>query len=66
MGLGLYDSLGEYCGPRTACSASLILIFTEVSEIFSKDLLSIDNNRSKICWEKIGTTFTFYRLFLYF
>ena len=29
MGLGQYDSLGEYCGPHTASSVFLILILTE-------------------------------------
>ena len=27
MGLGQYDSLGEYCGPHTASSVFLALIF---------------------------------------
>ena len=26
MGLGQYDSLGEYCGPRTASTVFLILV----------------------------------------
>ena len=28
MGLGQYNSLGEYCGPHTASSVFLILIVT--------------------------------------
>ena len=27
MGLGQYDSLGEYCGPHTASSEFLILVW---------------------------------------
>ena len=27
MGIGQYNSLGEYCGPHTASSVFLILVF---------------------------------------
>ena len=33
MGLGQYDGLGEYCGPHTASSVSLILVFYTISGI---------------------------------
>ena len=39
MGLGQYNSLGEYCGPHTASSVFLILIFyiEDISNIFLTD-----------------------------
>ena len=32
MGLGQYDSLGEYCGPHTASSVFLIVVW--ICEVF--------------------------------
>ena len=32
MGLGQYNSLGEYCGPHTASSVFLILVLLMISE----------------------------------
>ena len=39
MGLGQYNSLGEYCGPHTASSVFLILVFP---------LTSLEKNKSRI------------------
>ena len=33
MGLGQYNSLGEYCGPHTASSMFLILVFPPIDKI---------------------------------
>ena len=33
MGLGQYNSLGEYCGPHTACPVFLILLYGNFTEI---------------------------------
>ena len=34
MGLGQYNSIGEYCGPHTASSVFLISIFTYSQHVF--------------------------------
>ena len=39
MGLGQYNSLGEYCGPHTASSVFLILILHE--QVFDIDLILV-------------------------
>ena len=38
MGLGQYDSLGEYCGPHTASSVFLILLAAAVFTVFRRTL----------------------------
>ena len=32
MALGQYDGLGEYCGPHTASSVFLVLVFTNLQQ----------------------------------
>ena len=33
MGLGQYNSLGEYCGPHAASSVFLLLVFTNPENV---------------------------------
>ena len=37
MGLGQHNSLGEYCGPHTAFSVFLILVFIQLCELATID-----------------------------
>ena len=43
MGLGQYNSIGEYCGPRTASSVFVILFLSCGFWTLSSSVLSISN-----------------------
>ena len=47
MGLGQYDSLGEYCGPHTASSGFLILLPFSLPECSSIEVLHITSCLTK-------------------
>ena len=43
MGLGQYNSLGEYCDPHTASSVFLVLVSQYVTDVFKKCFLHVEN-----------------------